>query len=162
MTEFEFNCNVSEAYQYNTELTTKEVGKSLKKGMKKAMSLLVKDAKSNLRKSFNNVSKKNPKYNDTLISGVRSSKVYEDKKDGSVYAFGKISRRKNSGSGVFRLLFLEQGTIPNRQLRKNGANRGGITGKWFFKKAVDSNESKFNRNMIESINQAIEKINSAK
>ena len=154
-------CNVREAYKHNTELTTKEVGKSLRTGMRKAMNLLVKDAKANLRRSFNNVSKKNPKYNDTLISGVRSSKVYLDKKDGSVSAYGKISRRKNSGSGVFRLLFLEQGT-QQRKLKKNGANRGQITGKWFFKSAVDSNEPKFNANMIEAINQAIDKINNSK
>lgn len=153
--------NVEEAYKHNYSLTVKEVGKTLRTGMRKAINVIVKDTKKNLRVSVHGVSKKNPKYSDTLLSGVRASKVYIAKNGGAV-GFAKISRRKKAGSGAFRLLFLEQGTTPERKLRKNGANRGGITGKWFFKSAVDSGAPKFESNMIKAINEAIDRINKSK
>lgn len=154
-------CNVEAAYRYNTDLTSKEVGKTLRRGMSKAMRKLVKEARANLRARVKNPNRKNPKFNDTLISGVRSSKVYTDKTDGSVYAFGKISKRKNSGSGVYRLLFLEAGTEV-RQTRKTHANRGSVGAKWFFKDAVDANQTYFENNMISAINEAIDKINASR
>ena len=156
----DISCNVAQAYDYNVKLTTKEVGKTLKRGMAKVMRKLIKDAKSNLRKAYKNVNKVNPKYNDTLISGVRASKVYTDPKDGSVYSYGKIKRKRNKGSGAFRLLFLEQGAF-NRQTRK-GYNRGTVTGKWFFGQAVNRNESTFNQDIIKAINDAIDRINAAR
>lgn len=152
--------NIAQAYEHNYDLTVKEVGKTLKTGMRKALQVLVKDTKANLRASVRNVSKKNPKYSDTLLSGVRSSRVYLAK-NGGVIGFGKISRRRKADSGAFRLVFLEQGT-QTRRLRKNGANRGQITGKWFFKKAVDSGSNKFEANMIKAIQEAISKINASK
>lgn len=152
--------NVVEAYKHNYDLTVKEVGKTLRTGMRKVLQAIVKDTKANLRASVNNVSKKNPKYSDTLLSGVRASKVYIAK-NGGVVGFGKISRRKSSSSGAFRLAFLEAGT-QNRRLRKNGANRGKITAKWFFKRAVDAGQNKFESIMIKGIQDAISKINASK
>lgn len=154
-------CNVAQAYRYNTELTTKEVEKTLKRGMSKVMRKLVKDAKANLRASFNNVNKRNPKFNDTLIQGVRASRVFVDKQDGSVYSFAKIKKKRDKGSGAYRLLFLEQGT-GIRKTRKTHANRGSIQGKWFFKRAVESNQGAFESNMISAINEAIDKINASR
>ena len=152
--------NVAEAYRYNYDLTVREVGKTLRTGMRKALRNLVKDTKANLRASYRNVNKQNPRYNDTLISGVRASKVYTAK-DGGVVGYVKISKRKKSGSGVYRLLFLEQGT-DYRQLRRNSANRGKIEGKWFFRRAVDAGNNKFERDMIDATEAAITKINASK
>ena len=152
--------NVVEAYKHNYDLTVKEVSRTLRTGMRKALSVLVKDTKANLRASVHNVSKKNPKFSDTLLSGVRASRVYLAK-NGGVVGFAKITKRKKAGSGAFRLAFLEAGT-QNRQLRKNGANRGKITAKWFFKRAVDAGVNKFESNMIKAIQEAISKINASK
>lgn len=154
-------------YNHFQELTHKELGKALKSGLRKALRQVQKAVKTNLKSKVKNTNKKNPKFNDTLESGVRLTRVYENQ-DGTIVGKVRIDSNNKTGSGSYRLAILESGTYktPERYAKtRNGkplkkpAYRGSLEGKKFFKTAVDSIESSFNGTMVNEVNNAINKIN---
>lgn len=163
--------DASEVFINFEELTYKELGKALKSGLRKALRVIQRTVKQNLRKDFAKTNKVNPKYNDTLESGVRVTKIWVNQ-NGDIVGKVRIDSTKKSGSGSFRLHILEGGnfrtkpryakTFRGKPLKKPRMV-GDISPSYFFKKGVDSNEQSFNSNMIkEVINKAVEKINNGK
>jgi hypothetical protein len=61
------------------------------------------------------------------------------------------------GSGSYRLVFLEGGTV-DRQTRK-GYNRGRITASYFFTSAIASNQLRYKSVVVNEIQKTIDKIN---
>lgn len=162
--------NAKDIYSRFIELSTKEMRKSLTAGMRGAMRTVRNDARSNLRASVKGVSRKNPKFSDTLLSGVRNGKVKEGK-DGEITGSVLITSTRKSGSGSFRLKIIEKGTFRTgvrfvhswrgRRLKK-AARRGSIRATNFFAKTRNSKESYFNMEMVRAMDKAIDKINKSK
>jgi hypothetical protein len=159
--------NAKKVYDEFEDLTHKELGKALKQGLKKALRVIQKGAKSNLSSAFKKTNKRNPKFTDTLQSGIRITRIFENQ-DGTIVGKVRIDSSRKTGSGSYRLKILERGNFktspryaktwrgkPLKKLRKTG----NITGKFFFKKSVDSNESSFKSNLEMEVNKAVEKIN---
>ena len=71
--------NAPSVYERFMELSTKEMRSALKSGTRKAMASIRKSARANLRAKVSNASKVNPKFKDTLLSGVRRRRVKEAK-----------------------------------------------------------------------------------
>lgn len=152
------------------KLSSKEMTKALKQGLRKSLNKIKKDAQTNLRSDYNNVNKKS-KFNDTLVSGIRTSRIWENKMtDGAIVGNVRIDSNRKTGSGSYRLKFLEKGNFKSQRIRKKWrgkllrkeVNTGDIKGSYFFKRAVDANSSSFNSNMRQEINKAIDKINNGK
>ena len=161
--------NANRVFTEFQKLTTKEMKKALRTGLRKALKEIQKDTKENLGKAFKNTNKKNPKYDDTLQKGVRITKIWENE-DGSIVGKVRIDSTRKTGSGSFRLVILEGGnfktsprlsnTYDGKKLRKP-KDSGDLTGGYFFKSAVNSNESTFNSKMGYEVEQAVNKINNA-
>lgn len=117
-----------------------------------------------------NSNKKNPKFNDTLQQGVRTTRVYVNQ-DGTIVGKVRIDDNRQKGSGSFRLQILESGSYKEgerftkkyngKKLRKP-ASKGKLKGYKFFKTAMDSNEASFQSNMISEVEKAVDKINNGK
>lgn len=165
------NTNADVVYEKFLKLNTKEMTRALKNGLRRSLNKIRKEAVNNLKSDFNNTTKKNPKFNDTLASGVRVSRVWENKKtNNTIHGVVRIDSNQKTGSGSYRLKFLEKGNFKKPRIRKKWrgkllrkeVNTGDIQGKFFFKRAVDNNETSFYSNMKEEINKVIDKINNAK
>ncbi len=158
--------DAKEVYEKFEQLNFTEMGKALKSGLRKALKVIQKDAKTNLKSAVNNTNKKNPKYNDTLQQDVRTSRIFVNQ-DGTVVGKVRVDSNNKSGSGSFRLPILESGSYKGERFTKtyNGkalkkeASKGSLKPKKFFKQAMDSNEASFQSNMISEVNKAIDKIN---
>lgn len=161
--------NATRVFSQFQNLTHKELGKALKSGLRKALKVIQKDAKSNLSRAFKNTNKKNPKYDDTLQKGVRVTRIYENQ-DGTIVGKVRIDSTRKTGSGSFRLPILEKGnfrtrprfakTYNGKALRKP-RKTGDIKKRgYFFKDSVDTNESSFQSNMENEVDKAVNKINS--
>jgi hypothetical protein len=159
--------NAKKVYEEFEDLTHKELGKALKQGLRKALRVIQKDAKKNLSGAFKKTNRRNPKYSDTLQSGIRVTRIFENQ-DGTIIGKVRIDSSRKTGSGSFRLKILEKGNFktsprytktwrgkPLKKLRKTG----DIQGSNFFKKSIDSNEASFQTNVENEVNKAIEKIN---
>lgn len=158
--------NADEVYAKFIKLNTKEMRKALTTGLRRALAKIQKDARTNLKGDFKNTTKRNPRFTDTLASGVRVSKIWENKQSDLVGEV-KITSSRKTGSGSYRLKILEKGNFKNPRIRKHWrgrtlrkpVNTGDIKGSYFFKRATESNESSFYSNMRSEINKAIDKIN---
>jgi len=160
--------NANRVFTAFQNLTHKELGKALKSGLKKALKVIQKDAKKNLSSTFKNTNKKNPKYDDTLQKGVRVTKIYENQ-DGTIVGKVRIDSTRKTGSGSFRLQILEKGnfrtspryakTYDGKALRKPRKTGDIKIRGYFFKDAVDTNETSFQSNMEREVDAAVNKIN---
>lgn len=170
MNDKSISTNAADVYDKFIELNFKEMGKALKNGLRKALRGIQKKAKTNLSSSFRNTNKVNPKYSDTLQKNVRTTRIYVND-DGTVVGKVRIDSNNKKGSGSFRLPILERGnfrTKPRYAKTYNGKDlkkkrkTGNIVGKHFFKNAVDSSKADFQQNLINEVNNAIDKINKTK
>ena len=159
--------DAKEVFSKFENLTHKELGRALRTGLRKATKTIQKGVKAKLRATFKNVNKKNEKYNDTLESGVRTTKVYENI-DGTLVAKVRIDSNRKSGSGSFRLAILESGNYKTKpryaktykgQPLKKPRFAGNIEGGKFFKNAIDTYEPYFNEELESEVNKAVKKIN---
>ena len=158
MAETEFETNMSEVYEKFIKLNTKEMGRALKSGVRKGLLFIRNKTRAKFRSLFPSGSKVNPKYRDKLIDGIRATKVKDDKKDG-VKGFVLITSNRKTGSGSYRLVFLEGGTVE-RKTRK-GYNRGSITASYFFTSTVNQNEDNYRKTVVKELDKAVDKINKA-
>lgn len=162
-----FETNAVDYYEEFRKLTVDEMHRALKKGVAKALKKIQKEAVSNLKSNYNNTDIVNPKYNDTLASGIRVSKI---KTNSSGVIEGVVRAHSNGkhGSGTYRLHFLEQGTRERYAKTRNGkplkkhAYRGKIVARKFFKPAVDANLAIWDSIIEEEVEKAINKINNRK
>lgn len=159
--------DATKVYNQFLELTSKEMKKSLSSGLRKALTAVKKEGVINLNSFIRNANKKNPKYSDTLQSGVRVTRIWENQ-DGSIV--GKVLNTSNrkSGSGSFRLPILESGSykvgerfaktykgVPLKKKRSTGV----LQGKFYFKKTMNEMESYYQSTMNRAIEEAVNKIN---
>ena len=79
--------DATKVYKDFLELNQKQMKKSLSSGLRKALTAVKKDAVTNLNSVIRNANKKNPKYTDTLQSGVRVTRIWENQ-DGAIV--GKV------------------------------------------------------------------------
>lgn len=139
-----------EVMQALTRLSFRKMNKAYRNAMKKSLDPINKQTKQNLRSSgIRNVNKpyvsrKTGKKYKSMVSGVKTS-VYIGKTEDS---WGKVHIM-----GEFRLKFFEMGTSL-RKTRK-GYNRGSISPKWFFKKAVSQKSMDAERTLDDNIRDSI-------
>jgi hypothetical protein len=151
--------NADVEYDQFYSLTKKELKKAITAGIRKGMNYIRTAGRASLRSVMGKAaSHHNPKYNDTLQQGVRNTKVVE--KDGSPYGYVTITSNRRGGSGSYRLIFFEGGTVQ-RQTKK-GYNRGSLKPLYFFGSAVEQSEHQVQSIIDNGITEAVEKINSSK
>lgn len=148
------------------QLTAKEMKKALTQGLRKASTKVRTAIRKELRKSVNGSNKVNPKFNDTLEQGVRTTKVKEV--DGNIITHVTISSNNKKGSGSYRLKFFDKGT--NERYAKTWKGKplkkkrrlGRIKTYNFFQNGLNSSASDFNQTLETEINKAVDKINNKK
>lgn len=158
MAKTNFETNATEVYEKFIKLNTREMGRALKTGVRKGLLFMRNQARKRFRIFFPSGTIRNPKYTDSLMEGIRATKVKDDKKDG-VKGFVLITSNRRPGSGSYRLIFLEGGTV-NRYTKK-GYNRGSIKASFFFTTTVDENENAYKERVISELDKAVDKINKA-
>ena len=158
MAETKFETNAVRVYEKFIKLNTKEMGRALKTGVRKGLLFIRNKARKRFRTLFPSGSRLNSKYNDKLIEGIRATKVKEDKRDG-IRGFVLITSNRKTGSGSYRLVFLEGGTV-NRYTKK-GYNRGSIRASFFFTSSVNDSQSDYNDTVVNELEKAVDKINKA-
>ena len=133
-----------------SRLSFKQMNKAYKEGMKKSLDPILKQTKSNLKKSgIKNVnkpyvSKKTGRTYPSMLQGVKTSIYIGNTED----SYGKVHIMRE-----FRLKWFEKGT----QLRKTekGWNRGTIQAKWFFRNAVLQKQGEAVRTLDDNIRDSI-------
>ena len=121
--------NMLEVYQKFQKLSLGEMQTATKRGLKKALKAVEKQAKSNLRSTVNGASRKNKRFQDTLLKGVRTTRVFTNR-DNTLVGKVRIDSNRKAGSGSYRLPMLEKGT--KYRYTKAGRYRGRITARLFF------------------------------
>ena len=154
----EFTTNMDEVYEKFIKLNVREMGRALKTGVRKGLLLIRNKARQRFRALFPSGTKQNPLYRDKLIDGIRATKVQDDKKDG-VKGFVLITSNRRPGSGSYRLVFLEGGTV--QRFTRKGYNRGSIAASYFFTTTVDSNQGRYGETVLRELDKAVDKINQA-
>lgn len=156
--------NAKKVWDAFEELETKEMKSALKKGLVKAAGELRKEVRKELRKDIPSSTKKNPKYVDTLSAGVRITKVKDMKTYFHIYT--TIASSRKSGSGSYRLHFLEAGTQPRyaytRKTNHKPAFRGSIKPYNFFSRAEATFKPRAGKIIEEEVDKAAVKINNKK
>lgn len=152
----EFTTNAEEVYEKFIKLSVKEMGTAVKTGIRKGLLIIRNDARKVFRSMFPSGAHTNSKYTDKLIDGIRSTKVREDKKDGYV-GYVLITSNRKTGSGSYRLVFLEGGTTT--RYTKKGYHRGRISASYFFSSTVSRDISKYQNELVNTINKTVDKIN---
>ena len=151
--------NADTEYEAFLGLSTKELKKAIKDGIRKGMNLIRSAGRTSLRSAMGKAaSHHSEKYSDTLIQGVRNTRIVE--RDGEQYGYTTITSNRKTGSGSFRLVFFEGGTVQ-RHTRK-GYNRGSIAAKFFFSEAVSQTEGQVQETIDKGITESVKKINSRK
>lgn len=165
---FDITTDAVEVNKAFYEFTTKEMRKTLLNALRQCSRELAKETKQQLRKSLHNTNKTNPKYNDTLEQGVRSTKAWENK-GGDLVALVRIDSNRKTGSGSFRLHILERGTFktPNRYAYTKTHNhkrayRGSLRAYNFFSSASNNYLNTYQNKLNSSINKAVDNINKKK
>lgn len=153
----EFECNADNIFKKFVTLNQKEMKKALKAGVRRGILVIRNDARRLFRSMFPKGAIKNPKYNDTLIEGIRATKVKEDSKHNIIgYVLATSNRR--TGSGSFRLVFLEGGTVD--RYTKKGYYRGRLRPGLFFSNTVAADTIRYEREVLHAVEKTIDKINS--
>ena len=146
-------------YQKFQKLSLGEMQTATRRGLKKALKAVEKQAKINLRAKVNGVSKKNKRFQDTLLRGVRTTRVFINR-DNTLVGKVRIDSNRKAGSGSYRLPMLEKGT--QYRYTKSGSYRCKITERNFFQNAMQQQGANFGATILEEVNNAIDKINSKK
>lgn len=149
--------NAASVYEKFIKLNVKEMGRSIKTGIRKGLMYIRNRARSNFRSLFPSGTKANPKYNDKLIDGIRATKVKD--KGGVMEGYVLITSNRRTGSGSYRLVFLEGGTV--QRYTKKGSNRGSIQASRFFEQTINTESENYNAVMVSEIDKAVDKINKA-
>lgn len=140
-------------------LTTTELKKAIKDGIRKGINLIRSAGRRSLRAEMGRAANHhNPKYNDTLQQGVRGTRIVE--KEGEQYGYVTITSNRKAGSGSYRLIFFEGGTV--KRFTRKGYNRGSIRANFFFSEAVNATETQVQDVIDRRISDSIQKINQRK
>lgn len=145
--------DVSGAKEMLEALSTRKIMGMQKKALRKAGNVVKKDAKSKLRQSLPNASKRNPLYSDTLLDAIRVS-VWED--GNGAYSKVHTMGSKKKTSGTFRARFFEGGTVVRQT--KESKNRGALSPINFFSSAVSSTKGEVESTIDKELSKAIQDI----
>lgn len=159
--------NVTEMWEKFRELTGYEMDKAIKKGLKKAATTIKKKTVENARagiKTYNNDPNNEYTQADSILDAPRVSKIQDWYDEDSVSIKVHVMGPLHGKSQGYRFRFLEKGT-KEREVRvqkgkslKTPRKIGAIRPRWYFRDAKDSVDVE--RIFIETIDEAIEKINS--
>jgi hypothetical protein len=144
------NVDDKQVIQALARLSFKQMDKAYRTGMKKSLDPILKQTKTNLRRSgIKNVnkpyvSKKTGKRYISMLQGVKTSVYIGNTED----SYGKVHIMKE-----FRLKWFEKGT-QTRKTNK-GYKRGSIQPKWFFRSAVQQREKEVENTLDENIRNSI-------
>lgn len=125
--------------------------------LRKGAAVIKKQAQASLQSTGIDYNRQNTRYNDTLISGVRITKL----KDGDTIGVHILGSR-SSGSGTFRLRFFEKGTNERYAKTYNGkplkkARRlGRIKSYKFFESAVVTSQTSAQNAIYEQLTKYID------
>lgn len=162
-------CNFEKTYNRFMELSEKNMGKCLRTGLRKALTEVKRNTVTNLNEVVKNAGRKNPKYTDTLVKGVRMTKIYQNYK-GEICGKVTIASTNETGSGSFRLMILESGSYKKGERfqtmnkttmtkLKKPRSLGVLPAKHFFKKTQDTMSGYFQNTMNDAIAEAVDKTN---
>lgn len=159
--------NVTEMWENFKELTGYEMDKAIKKGLKKAATAIKKRTVENARagiKTYNNDPDDEYTQADSILDAPRVSKIQDWYDEDSVSIKVHVMGPLHGKSQGYRFRFLEKGTKERKVRTQKGKslktprNIGAIRPRWYFRDAKDSVDVE--RIFIETIDEAIEKINS--
>lgn len=159
--------NLVKTFEEFSQLTAKEMSKAVKRALNKAAAQLQRQTKTNLSTLIKSDTGGHGKYSDKLKDGVlrRGSKGFYDEE---LTAVVHIMGTQTTGSGTFRLRFLEKGTKPRYAMKYNGQPLmkprylGQIKPLWYFKSANEMVEPQLEQIYITEIDKTIQKINTTK
>ena len=163
-------CNIEEVFNKFCDLSSSEMTKAVRRAINKGAKTLQEETKTKLSskiKTRNNphwYDGKRVEFNDKIDDGVRRTKVYENGND-DLEAKVHILGVRSSGSGTYRLRFLEKGTTDRYQKSKKNVKfnkpkyTGRIAGRYFFREAQQSVLPRLSNIYMAEIQKTIEKIN---
>jgi hypothetical protein len=154
----EIKTNAVEVYNKFLKLNTKEMGRALKAGVRRGLLVIRNDARKLFRVMFPAGTIRNPKYSDTLEEGIRMTKVKESK-SGEVAGYVLATSSRKSGSGSYRLVFLEGGTVPRYTRKKY--YRGQLRPALFFTTTVTADGPRYGQIVLQQLEKTVDKINKA-
>lgn len=152
----DFETNANEVYDKFVKLSVKEMGQAVRTGIRRGLLFIRNDARRSFRTLFPSGSKINSKYHDKLIDGIRATKVKDQGRAGYV-GYVLITSNRKTGSGSYRLVFLEGGTTV--RYTKKRYNRGRITASYFFTNTVQRDYGAYENELVKTIDKTVDKIN---
>lgn len=171
-------CNIEEVFEKFMNLTTQEMNKAVRSGLRAGAKELQKQTKANAKagiKTHGNTAYYNGQiitYNDEVEDAVMISKIDGDFGEELSQKVHVMGRRK-SGSQTYKFRFLERGTKEryakhyrdkNGQLQslKKPRYLGRIDGRWYFKNAQSSVLPQLQNIYMRKIDETINKLNNTK
>ena len=131
-------------------LNSKNQKKAHRQALSKALSILIKQAKANLKGKVNDApterSNWKRKTRRPIMKGIRSS-IDRDAIEGKAHIMGD-----------FRLKWFEKGTVERWGKKNPNKYSGRIKPLWFFKSAREQKESEISKQMEQILSQSIRKI----
>lgn len=152
MSNVEFDTNIEDVFDRFKKLSSKEMGRALRSGIRKGALLIRNQARKRFRSLF--PVRRNPRYTDILTDGIRATKVKERNKELTGYVL--ITPTRRAGSGSYRLIFLEGGTAE--RVTKRGYRRGRIEASYFFTSTISANQEAYKVTVVNEINKTMNKI----
>lgn len=158
--------NVMKTWTDFKNLTGYEMDRAIKRGLTRAAQAIKKKTIENARagiKTYNNNPNDEYTQADSILDAVRVGKVQDWYDEDSVYVKVHVMGPAHGKSQGYRFRFLEKGTKDRLVRTRKGkdlatpARRGAIRPRWFFRDA--NNQVNVEQIFVDSINQAIDKIN---
>lgn len=163
-------CNIEEVFDKFCSLSSTGMTKAVKRALNKGAKTLQSQTKQNLNSKIKTRGNKHYRdgqiitYDDVIDDGVRRTKVFEDD-DNDLVTKVHILGTNSSGSGTYRLRFLEKGTKDRyqKEVKNTRLNTpryiGKIKGRYFFRDAQQSVLPQLQGIYLNEIQKEIEKIN---
>lgn len=151
--------NTDQVIKFLNDISPKYINSAVRKGIGKSQQQIQKQAKQNLKATgLRNVTKA-IKFKDSLIQGIRKTKIKTDS-EYQYYGLVLANSNRKKGSGSYRLPIIENSEGKERFRKKYSSSPGkGRTGKFiarpFFNSAVNSVDpgSLIEKQIIETINK---------
>lgn len=155
--------NTSEVIRFLKEVEPKYISSAVRKGIGKVEKQMQKEVKNALKGTgIKNVNKA-IKFNDSLIQGIRKTKIRQDS-DFQYYGLVLANSNRKKGSGSYRLPIIENSSGEERYRKKYKNSPGrGRTGKFIARPFFSSGISKVDSGSIiqKTILDTIKKINAS-
>lgn len=155
--------NTDEVIKFLKETSPDEISKAVRKGIGKAENQLVKNVRQSLKQTgLKGLNKSGGRFKDSLLQGIRKSKVKQDQ-EYQWYGLVLANSNRKKGSGSYRLPIIENSKEQERYRRKyKSSPKQGRTGIFKARPFFNQGVSKVDVNSIieKSILDTIKKLNS--